>query len=79
MTTFVFTDKIILFFQLPLIVPIVFIIICAFLIIVPCYVAPYEVGMGVLITVIGIPVYLVGVVWRNKPKWLNSAIRKLFC
>lgn len=62
--------------QLPLIVPIVFILICAFLIIVPCYVAPYEVLMGVLITVIGIPVYLVGVVWRNKPEWLNSAIRK---
>lgn len=65
-------------FQLPLIVPIVFIIICAFLVIVPCYVAPYEVGMGVLITAIGIPVYLVGVVWRNKPEWLNSAIRKFF-
>ncbi|KAJ6638537.1 Y+L amino acid transporter 2 [Pseudolycoriella hygida] len=60
--------------KLPIIVPIVFIIICAFLIIVPCYVAPYEVGMGVLITVIGIPVYLVGVVWKNKPEWLNNAI-----
>ncbi|KAG4079058.1 hypothetical protein HA402_001713 [Bradysia odoriphaga] len=63
--------------KLPLIVPIVFIVICAFLIVVPCYVAPYEVGMGVLITVLGIPVYLVGVVWRDKPEWLNSAIRSV--
>jgi len=52
----------------PLWVPIVFVIICAFLVIVPVYVAPYEVGIGVLITIVGIPFYYVGVVWRNKPE-----------
>uniref|UniRef100_A0A1A9W9J5 Amino acid permease/ SLC12A domain-containing protein n=1 Tax=Glossina brevipalpis TaxID=37001 RepID=A0A1A9W9J5_9MUSC len=51
-------------------IPIIFIIICAFLIIVPIYVAPYEVGMGVLITVVGIPFYYVGVVWKKKPQCL---------
>lgn len=60
--------------QLPLIVPITFFVISAFLMVVPCYVAPYEVGMGVLITVAGIPVYYMGVVWQDKPKWVQQAI-----
>lgn len=42
--------------------------------VVPCYVAPYEVGMGILITVAGIPVYYFGVVWKNKPKIVQDAI-----
>ena len=32
--------------------------------------------MGILITVIGLPVYFVGVYWRNKPKWFNQIMRK---
>lgn len=63
-----------IYLQLPLIIPITFFIISAFLMVVPCYVAPYEVGMGVLITVAGIPVYYFGVVWKNKPKFVQDAI-----
>lgn len=55
-------------------IPALFVIVCAFLVVVPIYVAPYEVGMGVLITTIGIPFYYVGVVWKNKPKWVQSTI-----
>lgn len=55
-----------------------FVVICAFLVVVPVYVAPYEVGMGVLITVIGVPFYYVGVVWKNKPNILQSAISMYF-
>ncbi|XP_030370237.1 large neutral amino acids transporter small subunit 1 [Scaptodrosophila lebanonensis] len=55
-------------------IPAVFVVVCAFLVVVPIYVAPYEVGMGVLITLIGIPFYYVGVVWQNKPKWVQHAI-----
>ncbi|XP_065364639.1 Y+L amino acid transporter 2 [Calliphora vicina] len=58
-------------------IPIVFVIICAFLVVVPIYVAPYEVGMGVLITVIGIPFYYVGVVWQSKPQWLLNLTNSL--
>lgn len=65
--------------RLPLIVPIVFCVICAFLIVVPCYVAPYEVGMGLLITLIGVPVYFVGVAWKSKPVWFQSSIGECFC
>lgn len=64
------------FRQLPMVIPIVFVIVCALLIVVPCYVAPYEVFMGVIITVAGIPVYYLGVVWKDKPKGFQEAISK---
>lgn len=51
-----------------------FVVVCAFLVVVPVYVAPFEVAMGLLITLIGIPFYQVGVVWKNKPKWVQHAI-----
>lgn len=60
--------------QVSLWIPALFVVVCAFLVVVPIYVAPYEVGMGVLITLIGIPFYYVGVVWQNKPKWVQQAI-----
>ena len=59
-------------------IPIVFLVICAFLVFMPLYVEPVQVGMGILITVIGIPVYLVGVHWRNKPRWFHQFMRKSF-
>lgn len=49
--------------------PIVFVIICAFLVIVPCLERPIEVGMGALITLSGVPAYFAGIVWKNKPLW----------
>ncbi|XP_017845698.1 Y+L amino acid transporter 2 [Drosophila busckii] len=55
-------------------VPIVFVIVAAFLVVIPVYVAPFEVAMGLLITLIGIPFYYVGVVWQNKPKWVQQTI-----
>lgn len=53
-------------------VPIVFVIICIFLIILPCWESPYEVGMGTLITISGIPAYYLGVCWKNKPREFNK-------
>lgn len=60
------------FLQVPLWIPIVFVILCAFLVIVPCYERPYEVGMGILITVSGIPAYFFGVAWKSKPLWFQK-------
>ncbi|XP_065092507.1 Y+L amino acid transporter 2 [Ochlerotatus camptorhynchus] len=67
--------------KVPLWVPTLFVIICAFLIVIPCYVAPYEVGMGVLLTLAGIPVYYVGVAWKDKPASFENALRQVtqFC
>ncbi|XP_017776442.1 PREDICTED: Y+L amino acid transporter 2 [Nicrophorus vespilloides] len=52
-------------------VPITFVIICLFLIVMPCLEAPYEVGMGTLITLSGVPAYYFGVIWQEKPKWIR--------
>lgn len=49
-----------------ILVPIVFVLICLFLIILPCFEAPYEVLGGVLITLSGVPVYF-RAVRQNKP------------
>lgn len=57
-----------------ILVPIVFVIICIFLILVPIYQVPYEAGMGCLITIMGIPFYIAGVAWKNKPKSFQDKI-----
>ncbi|KAK9504604.1 hypothetical protein O3M35_010905 [Rhynocoris fuscipes] len=68
-----------------LVIPVAFVIICVFLVVLPIYEKPYEVGMGVLITLTGFPAYYLGVVCQNKPKWfthyfngLTYTIQKLF-
>lgn len=58
------------------IVPISFVLICLFLIIMPCLEAPYEVGMGALITLSGIPAYYFGVYRKDKPKWFQNSMGK---
>ena len=65
--------------------PIIFFIICAFLVTFPCYVSPWEVGVGLVFIVCGIPVYLVTIAWKSKPLWLqrtfdsfNRTCSKLF-
>jgi solute carrier family 7 (L-type amino acid transporter), member 5 len=55
-------------------IPITFVIICIFLIIVPTYQVPAEAGMGCLITLAGIPFYMAGVAWKNKPKSFQDKI-----
>lgn len=55
-------------------IPIIFVLICAFLIVVPLYERPIEFGIGLLITCSGIPVYYLGVVWQNKPVWFRNAM-----
>lgn len=55
-------------------VPILFIIICIFLVVFPVYVRPYEVIVGVLITLSGIPAYYIGVEWQSKPKCFTNTL-----
>jgi hypothetical protein len=59
-------------FQVHIAIPIVFLCLCAFLVFVPCYVRPLEVGMGVLITLTGIPFYFICIWWRPGPKFLRQ-------
>ncbi|XP_043509961.1 large neutral amino acids transporter small subunit 2 isoform X3 [Frieseomelitta varia] len=71
--------------KVSIVLPIIFFIICAFLVIFPCYVSPWEVGVGVIIILSGIPMYCVFIYWKKKPKWLirsshnfNMICAKLF-
>ncbi|KAK2140994.1 hypothetical protein LSH36_1188g00006 [Paralvinella palmiformis] len=61
--------------KLPLIVPFTFLFFVLFLLIVPLYAAPYDTGMGLVIVLSGVPVYLVGVVWKKKPKAFRRMMR----
>lgn len=57
-------------------IPVTFVLLCAFLIVVPCFDAPWEVFMGVVFTLAGIPFYYLGVAWKNKPEWYQQRITK---
>ncbi|KAL8589332.1 hypothetical protein ACOMHN_052335 [Nucella lapillus] len=65
--------------KFPLVIPVVFLVVVVFLLVMPLYASPRDTGMGVLITLTGIPVYLVGVLWTSKPtvfqKFIVSATR----
>ncbi|XP_043264295.1 large neutral amino acids transporter small subunit 1 isoform X2 [Colletes gigas] len=71
--------------KVSIVLPIIFFIICAFLVTLPCYVSPWEVGVGVIIILSGFPVYWIFIHWKRKPKWLvrtshdfNMMCAKLF-
>ncbi|KAG8229592.1 hypothetical protein J437_LFUL002315 [Ladona fulva] len=54
--------------------PVIFVIVCIFLLVLPCYVRPFEVAMGVIITLTGIPFYFFGILWKNKPQWFEERL-----
>ncbi|XP_065352928.1 large neutral amino acids transporter small subunit 1 [Cloeon dipterum] len=53
--------------------PIMFLFVCLFLVTMPVYERPWEVGVGLLIIATGIPVYFICIRWNNKPKWMVRA------
>lgn len=57
-------------------VPIVFVLICIFLLILPVIESPLIVLGGLLITLSGIPVYFFGVYWQEKPKSFQNFMGK---
>ncbi|XP_064639929.1 Y+L amino acid transporter 2-like [Lineus longissimus] len=54
--------------------PIIFMFICVFLVLFPLFGSPLECIIGMGIVASGIPVYLIGVRWRNKPKFIKKSI-----
>ncbi len=61
-----------------LILPIVFFVTCAFLVLLPFYVSPFETGIGAAITLSGIPVYMVTIYWKSKPTFYKRSISNIF-
>ncbi|KAI2667760.1 Large neutral amino acids transporter small subunit 2 [Labeo rohita] len=57
--------------------PVIFLIFWAFLLIFSLYSEPMVCGIGLGIMLSGVPVYLFGVYWENKPKPFNSFVAKL--
>ncbi|XP_014775366.2 large neutral amino acids transporter small subunit 1 isoform X2 [Octopus bimaculoides] len=55
-------------------IPISFLIAVAFLLIIPFVAAPREASIGLIITLSGIPVYYLGVIWKSKPEFFQKAI-----
>lgn len=64
-----------------LIFPIVFFIGCCALVIVPIVGAPKDTAIGLLIMLTGVPVYLLFIAWKNKPRCFHLASRciTVFC
>jgi len=60
-----------------ILLPITFLLVCTFLVTFPFYVSPWETGMGIAITVSGIPVYMLTIYWRDKPRFYKKAIGKV--
>uniref|UniRef100_A0A3Q3MIC7 Solute carrier family 7 member 5 n=1 Tax=Mastacembelus armatus TaxID=205130 RepID=A0A3Q3MIC7_9TELE len=57
-----------------ILLPVSFVLACLFLIIVSFWKTPVECAIGFGIIGTGVPVYLFGVWWKNKPKWILNGI-----
>lgn len=60
-----------------ILIPIIFLLVCMFLVILPFYVSPLETGVGIAITLTGIPVYYISIYWKNKPLFLTDLCDKI--
>ncbi|KAK3791647.1 hypothetical protein RRG08_005827, partial [Elysia crispata] len=54
--------------KVSLVWPIIYTIVTIYLVILPLYASPTETGIGLLIICTGIPVYIIFVAWKSKPK-----------
>ncbi|CAH1246367.1 SLC7A11 [Branchiostoma lanceolatum] len=55
--------------DVPLVFPVTFALACAVVVAMSLYSAPVDVGIGLALTLTGVPVYCLAV-WNNKPGWL---------
>ncbi|KAK6477275.1 asc-type amino acid transporter 1 [Huso huso] len=60
-----------------LLIPVTYLIFWAFLLIFSLYSEPVVCGIGLVIILTGVPVYFLGVYWKNKPKCLDNFIESI--
>ena len=57
--------------------PIIFFLICGFLVLMPVFEEPQVVGVGLAIIISGVPIFILFITHRSKISFLDSAITKL--
>lgn len=57
-----------------MIFPIVYLLATVFVTVVPMYASPEETGYGCLMILTAVPVYVIFIAWRSKPKWFNQTM-----
>ncbi|KAL5012570.1 hypothetical protein ScPMuIL_011121 [Solemya velum] len=62
--------------KVALVWPIIYVTVSVFLVILPLYASPVETGIGILIILSGVPVYVIFVYWQNKPTAVNNFVDK---
>lgn len=60
--------------KVAILLPIFFIFICVFLLLMPLTIDANEVLWGIIMILSGVPVYLLGVAWRNKPRAFTGLV-----
>lgn len=58
--------------RINLALPITFLFICTFLIVLSFIKQPVVVGIGMAVIALGVPVYCVFIQWKRKPKWMQT-------
>ncbi|KAF0043559.1 hypothetical protein F2P81_004896 [Scophthalmus maximus] len=58
-------------------IPITYMVFWAVLLCFSLYSEPVVCGLGMVIMLTGVPVYFVGVYWRNKPKWIHRLVERV--
>lgn len=62
-------------------IPIIFIVLCVILVMLPSIDEPMNLVYGILITLTGIPFYYLGIKWKNRPAVLGNSSKSVerFC
>ncbi|XP_068621121.1 large neutral amino acids transporter small subunit 1 isoform X2 [Battus philenor] len=59
--------------RINLILPIVFLVVCTFLVVFSCFTHPVEVGIGIAFIALGVPLFCIFIMWKSKPFWMQNA------
>uniref|UniRef100_A0AAV2LRK1 Asc-type amino acid transporter 1 n=1 Tax=Knipowitschia caucasica TaxID=637954 RepID=A0AAV2LRK1_KNICA len=63
--------------RVSVLVPMAYLLFWAVLLCFSLYSEPVVCGLGMVIMLTGVPVYFLGVHWKNKPKWIYRAVEKV--
>ena len=64
--------------QVNIVLPVLYLLICAFLVVLPLSTTPRLVGVAMVIICAGIPVYIVCIYWKGKPRWIRKLTREYY-